>query len=102
MVYITTYMFNDFYEQYLVLLTMAPRNSRLALSSRAPRILSCRSFAENVRQTRGGLSFVGVPDYAAGEALLYNIYLVFYHHFPSHKFTKCYVSIQRVARVAIV
>ena len=100
MVYITTYMFNDFYEQYLVLLTMAPRNSRLALSSRALRILSCRSFAKNVRQACGGLSFVGIPDYAAGEALLYNIYPVFYH--PSHKFTKCYISIQRVARVAII
>ena len=29
MVYIKTYMFNTFYEQYLFLLTMAPRNSRL-------------------------------------------------------------------------
>ena len=27
MVYIKTYMFNHFYQQYLVLLTMAPRNS---------------------------------------------------------------------------
>ena len=27
MVYIKTYMFNNFYKQYLVLLTMAPRNS---------------------------------------------------------------------------
>ena len=28
MVYMKTYIFNDFYQQYLVLLTMVPRNSR--------------------------------------------------------------------------
>ena len=36
MVYINTYMFNLFYQQYLVLLTMTPRNSACVFSPATP------------------------------------------------------------------